>query len=278
MISVIIPAHNEESVIARCLESVLKGARPGELEVIVACNGCKDRTAAIARGFGAPVKVVEIDESSKVAAINAAELVTTSFPRVYIDADVELSITSIRKLVQPLIDGRALMATPDFSVDLSRSSWPVRAFYRVWTQLDYNKSDGRVGSGVYSLSGHGRARFGEIPRVINDDGFVRLQYKPGERMTVYDARSYVEAPRTIRSLIRAKTRVRRGIRQLQAMGLFTEKVNRRSSYFSLAFRPLLWPSLPVYYAIVFATKLCAASSAPASTAKWNRDDSRPVCA
>ncbi len=35
MISIVIPAHNEESVIRRGLHAVLDGAAPGELEVIV---------------------------------------------------------------------------------------------------------------------------------------------------------------------------------------------------------------------------------------------------
>ena len=48
MISVIIPAHNEESVIARCLEAFVTGAEPGELEAIVVANGCSDATAEIA--------------------------------------------------------------------------------------------------------------------------------------------------------------------------------------------------------------------------------------
>ena len=52
MISVIIPAHNEERVIARTLEAMVAGASPGELEIIVVANGCSDATADVARGFG----------------------------------------------------------------------------------------------------------------------------------------------------------------------------------------------------------------------------------
>ena len=58
MISVIIPAHNEERVISRLLEALTLGHTPGELEIIVVCNGCSDDTAGVARGFGAPVQVL----------------------------------------------------------------------------------------------------------------------------------------------------------------------------------------------------------------------------
>ena len=52
MISILVPAHNEETVIDRCLRAILDGALPGELEVIVICNGCSDGTARRARAYG----------------------------------------------------------------------------------------------------------------------------------------------------------------------------------------------------------------------------------
>ena len=46
MISVVIAAHDEESVLPRCLRALLDAAGPGEFEVFVVANGCTDRTAA----------------------------------------------------------------------------------------------------------------------------------------------------------------------------------------------------------------------------------------
>ena len=46
MISIIIPAYNEERVIAATLKELVPGAIAGELEVIVVCNGCTDNAAA----------------------------------------------------------------------------------------------------------------------------------------------------------------------------------------------------------------------------------------
>lgn len=70
MICVVIPARDEEQLIARCLESVLVAAANirEATEVIVVADGCLDRTAAIARGFGV---VVEEIESSNVGAARA---------------------------------------------------------------------------------------------------------------------------------------------------------------------------------------------------------------
>ncbi len=73
MISVIIPAHDEGSVIARTLEAMTNGAAPGELDVIVVCNGCTDDTAAVARRFGPPVRVIETDIAGKSHALNLGD-------------------------------------------------------------------------------------------------------------------------------------------------------------------------------------------------------------
>jgi cellulose synthase/poly-beta-1,6-N-acetylglucosamine synthase-like glycosyltransferase len=51
---VLIPAHNEERVISRCLEAVEADRRPGDFVLVVA-DRCTDSTARIARSFGASV-------------------------------------------------------------------------------------------------------------------------------------------------------------------------------------------------------------------------------
>ncbi len=55
MISVVIPALNEESSLPDCLESLKNQDYKGEYEIIVADNGSTDNTAGIAKGFGAEV-------------------------------------------------------------------------------------------------------------------------------------------------------------------------------------------------------------------------------
>src|SRR3954470_11754775 len=54
IISVVVPAHDEEQVITRCLRALTGGTAAEEVEVIVVCNGCSDRTADVARRFGGP--------------------------------------------------------------------------------------------------------------------------------------------------------------------------------------------------------------------------------
>ena len=51
---VLVPAHNEESVIGRCLEAIETERRPDDLVMVVA-DRCTDATAEVARSFGAIV-------------------------------------------------------------------------------------------------------------------------------------------------------------------------------------------------------------------------------
>src|SRR4051794_31851306 len=69
--SVVIPAHDEESVIGRCLAAWSGELEPGEAEVVVVANGCSDGTAEAARDFG--VRVLELPAASKSAALNAGD-------------------------------------------------------------------------------------------------------------------------------------------------------------------------------------------------------------
>ena len=49
-VTVVVPAHNEEKYVARCIRSIRAAAEVygGEVEIIVVCNRCTDRTAEIA--------------------------------------------------------------------------------------------------------------------------------------------------------------------------------------------------------------------------------------
>ena len=55
MISIVIPAHNEEKLLPDCLQSLKNQAYRGDFEIIVVDNGSIDGTAAIASHFGSRV-------------------------------------------------------------------------------------------------------------------------------------------------------------------------------------------------------------------------------
>jgi glycosyltransferase involved in cell wall biosynthesis len=70
-ISVAMPAYQAQRWIGATLESVLNQTSPPD-EVVVVDDGSTDGTAAIARGFGAPVRVVQQPNAGASAAYNRA--------------------------------------------------------------------------------------------------------------------------------------------------------------------------------------------------------------
>ena len=106
------PAHNEGMVIARTLRELTTGALPDELDVVVVCNGCTDNTATIARSFGAPIRVIETPLGNKAHALNLGDQASRSFPRVYVDADVIVALSTIRTLLEYLENESAIAVAP----------------------------------------------------------------------------------------------------------------------------------------------------------------------
>jgi cellulose synthase/poly-beta-1,6-N-acetylglucosamine synthase-like glycosyltransferase len=70
---VLVPAHNEELVIHRCLEAIAADRRPAD-QVLVVADRCTDHTAEIARGYGASVLERGEDEEPGRAAARQAGL------------------------------------------------------------------------------------------------------------------------------------------------------------------------------------------------------------
>ena len=270
--SIIIPAHNEASVIGRTLGHL---AKHDGLEVVVVCNGCSDDTARIASAFGPNVRVIETPVGSKVHALNLGDEAARHFPRIYLDADIELPDATIDALVDVLQEGSCLAAAPRFQMDLKGCSWSVRAFYEVNNKLPSSR-EGIGGSGVYALSEAGRRRFDRFPNVTADDGFVRIQFRPEERITLSDHHSIVRPPRTLWELIKIKTRSHFGTMQLRhSYPQLWSNIGPANAggIRSLATKPSNWPALTVYLLVKSLAKLRARRQwASGSSPGWERDN------
>lgn len=213
--SIVIPAHNEREVIGRGLDRLLDTAEPGEFDVIVVANACTDDTAQRARRPG--VRVLDTETPGKANAIRLGDKECAAFPRIYLDADVELDTDSVRALVDALSTPGVLAAAPMPEWDLTGSSRLATRVHRVHEQL-IAPSRALAGVGVYALSEAGHDRVFPIPDVISDDGWVHRSFAPEERAVVAAARSTVRPARTVRAHLNRRVRVRQGNQQLAALG------------------------------------------------------------
>ena len=103
-VTVIVAAHNEESVIARRLENLLALDYPREkLQIVVSSDASTDRTEEIALQYP-EVKVVPNPRGGKVAAQDRAVRQTESELIAFSDANATWSADALRKLVRPFAD------------------------------------------------------------------------------------------------------------------------------------------------------------------------------
>lgn len=215
--AIIIPAHNEASVLGRTLAALQLPLATGKVEVMVACNGCSDGTEAIA-GSTPGVQVLQVGEASKVAALNAADRTATRWPRVYVDADIEVPVEALRATLEAL-SGNAgvLCARPAFVYDTFGASWAVRAYYRARNRLPQS-SGSMWGAGVYGLNHKGHERLGEFPSLTADDCYIDRLFNDSEKAVVACTPVTVRTPRSSRSLLSTLRRVYRGNSELKGMG------------------------------------------------------------
>jgi glycosyltransferase involved in cell wall biosynthesis len=193
VLSVIIPASNEEYYIARCLDALIPpGAPQGALrpvEVIVVANACVDDTVGVARRYtsraqacGWKLEVLDVETGGKLNALNVGDRLASGDARVYMDADVVAGPSLLNQLGDVLDRPDPAYASGRLVVSRA-ANWVTRAYARFWCRLPF-VTDGVPGCGVYAVNASGRARWKTFPDIISDDTFVRLQFAPNERIGV----------------------------------------------------------------------------------------------
>ena len=191
MISVIIPANNEEGYIGTCLDLLLASEQPskGPMQVVVVANGCTDNTVdeTQKRGEAFATKgwrldVLDLEEGGKILALNAAEKAVIYPLRVYIDADIHVTPRLIAQLAEAL--DRETPAYAGGRPGIRRAeSFISERYARFWEKLPF-MARGVPGCGVYGVNAAGRARWDFFPQVIADDSFVRYNFAPDEMYRV----------------------------------------------------------------------------------------------
>lgn len=278
MTSVVIAAHNEAAVIERCLDALIgQGAGEEPLDITVAANGCTDMTAELARGRG--VRVVEVDQANKATALNAGDAAALGFPRIYLDADIEVPPGAMNALIQAFeTTNGALAAVPRRRMDVTGRPLAVKAYFAVNNRLPAFRH-GLFGRGVIALSEPGRARFQAFPSMVADDLFLDSLFSPAEKISVDSVEVLVATPWRTSDLIRRLVRVRRGnaaMREAGREGTVQANVRRADRLAWLRTVVLPHPRLApaaVVYVMISGLAAALARRKPNSGNPWARDNS-----
>jgi glycosyltransferase involved in cell wall biosynthesis len=105
MISFVVPAYNEQQLLGRTLDAlkIAGSALEQPFEIVVADDASTDRTAAIAREFGA--RVVAVNHRQIAATRNAGARAASGDLLIFVDADTVVNQAVVRAAVDAVGQG-----------------------------------------------------------------------------------------------------------------------------------------------------------------------------
>jgi len=250
-VSVIIPAFNEEKVIATTVERILASDHP-ELSVILVDDGSRDATSQIVQqrfGDDSRVAVVQIPNGGKANALNTGLLHSTGEVIVALDADTQFASDTIPRLVRWFSDSSVGAVAGNAKVG-NRINIITR-----WQALEYIVSQNlerRALAAVDTLTvvpgavGAWRRSVleelgGFTASTLAEDQDLTIAVQRAGYRVLFDASAiaWTEAPTTIRSL--AKQRFRWAFGTLQCLWKYRDMTfNPRYGALGLVALPQAW--------------------------------------
>ncbi|TQN37936.1 glycosyl transferase family 2 [Blastococcus colisei] len=271
--SVIIPAHQEEAVIERCLDALLDGAEPDEWDIVVVANGCTDSTSDRVRRYEGRVRLIELEVGSKTGALNAGDSAARSYPRIYADADVALSVDALRSVVDVLDDEGPLIASPRRELQLQNATFATRWYFSAWEALQRARGE-IIGTGVYALNEAGRQRFGTFPDLIGDDRYVHSLFRAHERRLV-EPPVKVWPAQHMSEVIAVRTRVAVGNLTATPSSPSVDRPSRRAQVHRMLSEPKAVLALPFYTIVTLIIRRRAKGRVRSGDMSWSRAERMP---
>ena len=122
MLSILVPAYNEEKVIARTIEA-LKEANYPKKEIIVIDDGSKDRTLEIVNFYKKDVKVLHKANGGKASALNYGLMFSKGEIIVVVDADTIIGRDALRHLAKAFSRHEKVAAVAGNIKVINRVNW-----------------------------------------------------------------------------------------------------------------------------------------------------------
>jgi len=224
-VSVVVPAYNEETVIARTVETLL-AQQPPVLEVVCVDDGSKDRTLAVLREkFDANrrVRILAKPNGGKSSALNLGFAEARGEVVVALDSDTLFAEDTVARLTAPFLDPRVAAVAGNAKVG-NRVNRLTR-----WQALEYITAQ-NLERRAWDLAGAVPVVPGAVgawrrSAVIAEGGYhedtlaedtdltLRLIARGFRVVYAEHALAYTEAPETARTLLKQRFRWTYGILQ-----------------------------------------------------------------
>lgn len=218
-VSVILPAHNEERVIAQTLAALLASDYASPFEVIVVDDGSTDRTAAIVDGLAKGderVRLIRQPNRGKAAALRQGIGAARHECLVMLDADTQFAPDTLAELIRPLQDPKVGAVSVPIAIDprtnlLGRFQ---RLEYLMAFNLDrraYDLLDAIPvvpgAASAYRVSAIRAAGGIQSDTLAEDTDLTLALHRAGFQIRhTHRAQAFTEAPRTLKALFRQRRR------------------------------------------------------------------------
>jgi cellulose synthase/poly-beta-1,6-N-acetylglucosamine synthase-like glycosyltransferase len=240
-ISLLIAAHNEEAVIEKRILNALAMDYPAEkLEIVLACDGCDDRTTEIVRRFRNGVRLLDYTERrGKSATLNAAMQQLRSEVVMLSDANTFMDVSAARNLVRWFSDpavgavcGELVVIDPASGGNVDSAYWRYETFLK--------KCEGRLGAllgsngPIYAIR---RESYIPIPQqTIVDDFCIPLLMKLHTNCSIiYDTTAIAREESAEHVGEEFRRRVRIGAGGFQAIGMLWPLLDPRRGWIAFTF-------------------------------------------
>ncbi len=204
LVSVIIPAHNEERHITSCIESLLK-QNYRAIEIIILDNNSKDRTGEIVKSFSeshsGKIRYIKLDQNyGPGGARNIGAKIANGEVLLFLDADMVFPEDYVMKLAEPIIRNMAISATHSEELIANLDN----PWVKVQGQVKKSLRIGRVRAGVArAVRKDFFLKYGGFDPKLHYHDDRTLFYKTGvEALVVHEAYCLHNNPDTAREILR----------------------------------------------------------------------------
>jgi len=197
---IVIAAYNEGRAIDPALSRLAPLTVAGDVRLIVVAHGHRNGAADVASSLGPAVQVLSTSASSKQEALRTGDEAASGFPRVYLDADVDLGAQDLRALIGEVTRPGVLAAAPRLVMDTAGCPWPVRWYFDVYVKLPEVRR-GLLGRGVIAVSEAGYERLARYAPSLGFDLAAYRAFAPAERRVVDGATAHRKPPQTVAALL-----------------------------------------------------------------------------
>ncbi|WP_404341327.1 glycosyltransferase [Pseudoalteromonas mariniglutinosa] len=216
--SIIIPAYNEEKLIANKLHQLARSLPKECTEVITVCNGCKDQTYSVAQNAINIIThsgvtqcnflLVQLIQGCKITALNEGVKRSKNNTLILLDADIKILGSECAALVKILNSHSVMAASPKALFNFNNASWLVKKFYSTVSKSSYNQQH-RIAN-VIALSPTAVDKLFPLPTVIADDAYIQRTITETHYHVSSELSYHFICPTTLLSTLKVQSRIIRG--------------------------------------------------------------------